>query len=121
MKLDVEAIKRQCAARGVRLSRVLRDAGISRTAYYSLVRRDSVLPKTVLKLAQSLNVPTSRILDEGAVEERRAQLRLREAKRILRRYPEAAFENVWHTLVLLEESPAARLTRALRRGRVVGV
>jgi len=33
--------------------------------------------------------------------------------------PEATFENVWHTLVLLELPPLERLNRSLQRGRAV--
>jgi transcriptional regulator with XRE-family HTH domain len=115
--LDAEAIRSRCEARGVPLTRVLLDAGVSRTAYYSLLRRESVLPKTVLRLALALGASPSELLDESALEEHRAQRRLREARRIAAGKPASAFENVWHTLTLLEEPPLARLNRALRRGR----
>ena len=121
MKLDVEAIRRRCAARGLPLSRVLRDAGISRTAYYSLVRRESVLPKTVLKLAAALDTSASGLLDETTSEERRARRRVNAAKRIAGTDRRASFENVWHTLALLDEPPIARLNIALRRGRARAV
>lgn len=90
---------------------------MSRTAYYALLRRDSVLPKTVLKLASALGALPSELLDERAFEEQRARRRLREAKRIVRRHPGTSFQDVWHALVLLELPPAERLRRALRRGR----
>ena len=121
MKLDAEAIRRRCRARGVPLTTVLRDAGVSRTAYYALSRRDSVLPKTVLKLAAALDAPPSEFLDERSLEELRARRRLREAKRVALRNPGSSFENIWHTLVLLEETPLTRLNRALLRGRTVPV
>ena len=117
MKLDAEAIRRRCEAKGLPLSRLLREAGVSRTAYYSLLRRDSVLPKTVLKLSASLGASPSQLLDGSAMEQLRARRRLIAAKRIMQGNPGAAFENVWHTLVLLDEPPAERLNRALRRGR----
>jgi transcriptional regulator with XRE-family HTH domain len=117
VKLDADAVRRRCQARGVPLTRALREAGVSRTAYYSLLRRDSVLPKTVLRLASALGASPSELLDERALEERRARRRLREARRIAEAKPGAAFETVWHTLILLDEPPLARLNRALRRGR----
>lgn len=117
MKLDAEAIRRLCETRGIPVSRVLRDAGISRTAYYSLLRRDSVLPKTVHRLATALDARESELLDDTASEERRARRRLQETRRIAQGKPAATFENVWHTLTLLDEPPLARLNRALRRGR----
>ena len=44
---------------------------------------------------------------------------LRKAQRIVKRNPGAAFEDVWHTLVLLEEDPVERLRRSLLRGRAL--
>jgi transcriptional regulator with XRE-family HTH domain len=117
MRLDAEAIRRRCEARGVPLSRLLRDADISRTAYYSLRRRESVLPKTVLRLATSLDAPASALLDETTSEERRARRRIDAAKRIAGESSGTSFDNVWHTLALLDEPPSERLNRALRRGR----
>ena len=117
MKLDDEAIRRRCEARGIPLSRVLHDAGISRTAYYSLRRRESVLPKTVLRLATALDAPASDLLDDTSSEERRGRRRVDTAKRIARESSGTSFENVWHTMALLDEPPLSRLNRALRRGR----
>ena len=117
MRLSADAIRRRCEARGVPLSRVLRDAGVSRTAYYSLRRRTSVLPKTVLRLAAALDAPASELLDETASEDRRTRRRVDAAKRIALESSGTSFENVWHTLALLDEPPAERLNRALRRGR----
>jgi transcriptional regulator with XRE-family HTH domain len=117
MKLDEEAIRRRCEARGVALSGLLHEAGVSRTAYYSLRRRPSVLPKTVLKLAEALDAPASALLDDSAQEEKRARRRVGTAKRIAGAASGTSFENVWHTMALLDEPPSARLNRALRRGR----
>jgi transcriptional regulator with XRE-family HTH domain len=117
MRLDVDAIRRRCEAHGVPLARVLRDAGISRTAYDSLVRRKSVLPKAVLKLAKVLDAPASALLDESGMEEKRMRRRIEAAKRIAGQSAGTKFENVWHTLALLDETPSERLKRALRRGR----
>jgi transcriptional regulator with XRE-family HTH domain len=117
MKLDAEAIRRRCDARGLPLARVLREAGISRTAYYSLLRRESVLPKTVVKLAAALDAPASGLLDESGSEEKRARRRIDAARRIAGEDGGTSFENVWHTLALLDEPPSSRLSRALRRGR----
>src|SRR5882672_4007566 len=116
MKLDDEAIRRRCAARGVTLSLVLREAGVSRTAYYSLRRRDSVLPKTVLSLAAVLDAPASELLDDSRSEDRRGRRRVNAAKRIAGESHGTTFKNVWHTFALLDEPPLERLNRALRRG-----
>lgn len=50
-----------------------------------------------------------------------ALARLEQARAICRAEPEASFENVWHALILLEESPLDRLNRSLIRGRTAAV
>jgi hypothetical protein len=51
----------------------------------------------------------------------RARARLRRAQAVCEAEPEASFENVWHTLILLEESPLERLNRSLIRGRAITI
>ncbi len=117
MKLDHDGVVRRCEARGLALSRALREAGVSRTAYYSLKRSGSVLPTTILKLARLLDVPARDLLDDTAMEQKRARKKIEAARRIAGERQGASFENVWHTMVLLDEPPIERLNRALRRGR----
>ena len=119
MKLDPGRIRQQCSKRGISLQALLDKAGVSRTAYYSLVRKDSVLPRSVRTLAGTLGVRPSALLEEGEPGVWRAEAMLREALRIVRRNPGATFEDVWHTLVLLEEEPVERLRRSLLRGRAL--
>jgi len=40
-----------------------------------------------------------------------------EARRIAAKLPGIEFENVWHTLLVLRETPLQRLQGSLRRGR----
>jgi len=42
---------------------------------------------------------------------------VREARRIQSHSPHAEFANLWHTLILLELTPAERLARCLIRAR----
>ena len=121
MKLSTDRIKKRCSKRGFSLQTMLKNAGVSRTAYYSLTRKNSVLPGSVRAIADALDVPPSAILESAGREERRAQVLLREARKILRRNPRGTFENVWHTLALLEEPPMERLRRSLLRGRAVNL
>jgi lambda repressor-like predicted transcriptional regulator len=117
MRLSAARIKQLCTQDGHTLQALLQQAGVSRTAYYSMVRRPSVLPGSVRAIAGALGVKPSVILEEPGPAERRAWVLLREAKRILARHPHASFENVWHTLVLLDDRPVERLRRSLLRGR----
>lgn len=122
MKLADEKIRRLVADRGKSLSCVLRDSGVSRTAYYSLAGRETVLPKSIHALAHALGVrPSDLVLDDRTEEEERALVRLREARKICARHPRASFDNVWHTLSLLDCSPEERLNRSLIRGRAGAV
>lgn len=117
MKLDTLSVKKLCRSRKITLQRLLEAARVSRTAYYSLARKDSVVPRSVLAIAGELGVSLSDILDEPPAIELRTQALLRRAQRVVARNPSASFENVWHTLVLLEEPPIDRLRRSLLRGR----
>ena len=119
MKLDPDRIRQHCSKQGVSLQALLDEAGVSRTAYYSLVGKDSVLPRSVQALAGTLGVRPSALLEEGEPQVWRAKAMLRKAQRIVKRNPGAAFEDVWHTLVLLEEDPVERLRRSLLRGRAL--
>jgi hypothetical protein len=120
VKLSIPAIHRYCRKQGDSLTSMLRDAGVSRTAYYSLTRRDSVLPRSVHAMARTLGVCPSDLLEEESETTQADAIALvKQANRIVSRYPGASFENVWHTLMLLREPPAERLSRSLRRGRNV--
>ena len=50
-----------------------------------------------------------------------ARARPKRAQVVCEAEPEASFENVWHTLILLEESSLERLNRSLIRGRAITV
>ena len=108
--------------RGESLSRLLRRAGVSRTAFYSLSRRNSVLPKTVLALSPALGVSELELLETvSRSDDVDYRNRLREAQRIVGNSPEASFENVWHVLCLLDLDPVERLNRSLIRGRATAL
>ena len=118
MRFDADAVRDLARRQGLSLGGALRRAGVSRTAFYSLSRRPTALPGTVISLARALGVPASRLLREPAVDGRdRAEDLVREARRIGARRPGSTFENLWHTLNLLDLAPAERLARSLVRGR----
>ena len=100
---------------------MLRKAGVSRNAYYSLLRRRSVLPASLEAVADALGVPASELVAAVPSASTRARELAREVARIVGTCPEADPDNVRHALVLLEEPPLSRLRRALRRGRRVHI
>lgn len=118
MRFDAAAVRRLAGRQGLRLGEALRRAGVSRTAFYSLAARPSALPATVTSLARALGVPAAHLLrEEPAAGRERAEALVREARCIRRRHQKASFENLWHTLNLLDLAPAERLARSLVRGR----
>jgi transcriptional regulator with XRE-family HTH domain len=122
MRFDPHAVRGLAELQGMSLSEVLRRAGVSRTAFYSLARRSTPLPKTITSLAASLGVsPRSLLRDEPRSVRARPEALLREARAIRSRNSCADFQNVWHTLNLLELEPAERLARSLVRGRARAV
>ena len=122
MKLADDKIRRLATSRGKSLSCVLRDSGVSRTAYYSLAGRETVLPKSIHALAHALGVrPSDLVLDDRTEAEERALVRQREARKICARDHRVSFDNVWHTLSLLDCSPEERLNGSLIRGRAATI
>jgi transcriptional regulator with XRE-family HTH domain len=116
VKLSSARIKKLCRSRGIGLGDLLRRAGVSRTAYYSLVRKSSILPKSADALAATLDVPPSRLIEEPDHLEKARRILL-QVDRVMSRHPEASREDVLHTLRLLELKPIERLRRGLLRGR----
>jgi transcriptional regulator with XRE-family HTH domain len=117
MRLGSEKVKSLCAERGISVGKLLKQAGVSRNAYYSLARRDSILPRTVQALAKALTVEESELLTSESREVEKTHALMKEVDRIVKRYPSIEPENVRHTLLLLREKPIERLRRALTRAQ----
>ena len=114
-------MKDLCERRGIRLNDLLRRAGVSRTAYYSLARKDSVLPKSIRAIARQLNVKPSSFLEEEGRAEQRVLAVMENVQTIMREHPTLNPDNVRHTLLLLHEKPVDRLRRALLRAQAVHI
>jgi transcriptional regulator with XRE-family HTH domain len=116
MRIAAEKLRELCQLNGMTLSRLLENAGVSKNAYYSLARKDTVLPKSILAIANHLGVQPSAFLEEAPEEDRWAFL-LEELEWIAARNRHADRDNIRHTLLLLEDPPIERLRRALTRGQ----
>lgn len=117
MRISPTHIKKLCHERGLSLNTLLKQAGVSKTAYYSLTNRALVVPITVLRLCKTLGVNPSVILeplDNATITVKLLQHKL---EQLVRTNPLADRDNIWHTLVLLDEAPSQRLNRALQRGQ----
>jgi transcriptional regulator with XRE-family HTH domain len=117
MKISVEELKNLCAKRGLSLNQLLDQAGVSKNAYYSLARKETVLPGSIMRIATRLGVKASSFLTEPEPEEAGIKTVLEDLERIVGRNKRADRDNVRHTLLLLQEEPIERLRRALARGR----
>lgn len=117
MRISQSVIKKLIKNKGLSIDQALLQAGVSKTAYYSLTRKESILPKSLQDLAKFLQVKPSTLLEEESTEERLIRRLLKKLELILQKNPLANRENVWHTLLLLQEKPIERLNRGLLRAQ----
>jgi AcrR family transcriptional regulator len=121
VKLSMKKVERQCRKHGTSLARVLREAGVSRNAFYALARKESVVPQSLVRVAEYLEVSVATLLDDVPSPAQRMERLVAESNRIAGKYEGVDADNVRHTLLLLDEKPLERLRRALRRGRSVNI
>ena len=86
MKLSAAKVKQACKRRGMLLGQALDGAGVSGTAYYSLLRNDSVLPTSLLVLADHLEISPAGMLDQAPSAALRARTLLKELEQVLTRF-----------------------------------
>jgi lambda repressor-like predicted transcriptional regulator len=121
VKVSLDKIVARCRERGTSVASMLREAGVSRNAFYTLARKESLVPQSLVRVSEYLNVPVSELLDDTPPAVERARELMDEVNRIVKRHPGADPDNIRHTLLLLDEEPIERLRRALRRGRPVNI
>jgi hypothetical protein len=117
VQLSSLKFKKRCAQRRISLCDVLKQAGVSRTAYYSLVRKKSVLPKSILRIASHLDINPAALLDNDAAKIKHIRELQAKAGVISLKYPECDRDVIFRTLLNLEKPPVERLRRALIRAR----
>jgi transcriptional regulator with XRE-family HTH domain len=113
----MDKIESLCMQRNTNIAQMLREAGVSRNTFYTLARKDSVVPRSLIRVAESLGVSISDVLDGAVTPTERVMSIIAETDRISKRHKDVDRDNVRHTLLLLDEKPVERLRRALRRGR----
>lgn len=117
MRLSGDSVKKICRTRDLSLNALLKRAGVSKTAYYHLIDKKSVLPRSIEALAVALGTRPSALLEDADRRSRRALRLLEASDRIVARDPSLDRDNVRHTLLLLQEKPIDRLRRSLLRAR----
>jgi lambda repressor-like predicted transcriptional regulator len=121
VKISREKVEALCRKRGTSVAAMLGEAGVSRNTFYTLARKDSVVPQSLIRVAEQLGVPVSSLLDDVLTPGQRMAGLIAESNRIATRHRATERDNVRHTLLLLEEKPIERLRRALRRGRSINI
>jgi len=117
VRISVERIKSLCRQRGNTLTGLLAAADVSRNAFYSLARRGTVLPRSLVAVCAQLGVRPGEVLTDDDRETEAMRSLLAEADAIAGRGKGMDRENVRHTLLLLREKPIDRLRRALVRAQ----
>ncbi len=117
MYLVQNKLKGLCKTKGLSLRELLHKANVSKTAYYHLIYKETLLPNSVHAIAEALNVRPSVFLEEVNPEEEMIKQIMNLTQKILKKFPKLDRENVRHTLLLLHEAPIERLKRGFRRGQ----
>jgi len=117
MYLSQNKIKILYRTKGLSLKKLLSLANVSKTAYYNLLYKDTLLPNSIHRIAKILGVQPSTLLEESNSEEEKMKRILDLTDKIAVSLPELDRENVRHTLILLQEGPIERLRRSLTRGQ----
>lgn len=119
MRIALERLKRICAEQKLTLSELLQASGVSRNAFYSLARQDSILPRSIRTIANRLQVPPSSFLIDDGSDMQKGLSLISQLQEIVTQHADIDPDNIRHTLILLQERPIDRLRRALRRaGRI---
>mgnify|MGYP001564467091 CR=1 FL=1 len=117
VKISMTSLGRICAARGISMSALLEKAGVSRNAFYSLARKENILPNSIRAVAAHLGVKASEIIEEEDARVAGARVMAGKIDRIVAKHPDVDRDNVRHMLLLLQEQPIERLRRALIRAQ----
>jgi lambda repressor-like predicted transcriptional regulator len=121
MKLSRKRVEFLCRQQGTSIGQMLREAGVSPNAFYTLGRKDSVVPQSLIRISERLGVSVSALLDDVLTPTQRMKRLTAESDRISKRHRGVDRDNIRHTLLLLEEKPIERLRRALRRGQPINL
>jgi hypothetical protein len=117
MRISLQKLGGLCDERNTSLSELLVQAQVSRNAFYSLARKDSVLPNSIRAIAARLNVKPSDFMEDEDLLVARSNLLMRRVNKIAEKHPGIDKDNIRHMFLLLEEKPVERLRRALIRAQ----
>ena len=117
MRIASEKIKKLCRKNNLSLNRLLEKSGVSKNAYYSLIKKDSILPRSIILLAEELGVKPSTLLESDDKRVKEIYAIFKTVNKIVKENKSVSPDNIRHTLILLQEKPLNRLRRALIRAQ----
>ena len=117
MKISSEKIKKLCMKKNLPLIRLLEKSGVSKNAYYSLIKKDSILPRSIILLAKELGVNPLTLLESEDKRVKKIYAIFKTVNKIVKENRGVSPDNIRHTLILLQEQPLDRLRRALIRAQ----
>lgn len=119
MRIDGAKLNNLCRKRQTTVTECLRHAGVSRNAYYSLLRKKSILPRSIEAISLALGISPKDIMAYENPDVAQARKWAETTNLIKSRHPEVDPDNIRHTLILLDMPPVERLRRALLRGKKI--
>ena len=119
MKIDADKLRKIARTKGFSLNALLKSAKVSKTAFYHLLRKESVLPASLGAIARTLSIRPGVFLTEKNRDIDKVRRVLALTDRIVANNRSLDRENVRLTLLLLEQDPLQRLRRSLTRGRKI--
>jgi transcriptional regulator with XRE-family HTH domain len=117
MRIDKPRLRELTMKRGMTRNALLAKAGVSKTAFYNLLHKDSILPASLRSIAGTLSVRPGVFLTEKNPDVMKIRRVLALTDRIVADDSRLDPDNVRLTLLLLEEEPVRRLRRSLIRGQ----
>jgi len=119
VRVDSDKLRELARRQGLSLHALLAESGVSKTAFYHLLHKDSVLPASLRSIAETLSVRPGVLLTEKNPDVIKVRRILNLTDRLVSGDPELDWDNVRLTLLLLEKEPVQRLRRSLIRGRKI--
>lgn len=117
MRVLIDKIHSECAARRLTQAQLLKKARVSKTAYYALIKSESIVPKSLIKIAKALAVCPSELVEDPLALIQKTRGHIKICEHIIKENAGVEWQHAWHTLILLEEEPIDRLRRALLRAQ----
>lgn len=119
MRIDAAKLRKIARSQSLSLNALLNKSKVSKSAFYHLLRKESVLPASLCSIAAALAIRPGQFLTEKNPHVEKIRRVLTMTDRIVAADRSLDPENVRLTLLLLEESPIQRLRRSLLRARSI--